>query len=134
MIRFNHNHYTMDQKIDQFTLARLVLVLDNDITSMKLIETNDRITVNDNNLTTLFQDLTLNQIYDIILKNSNDFRIYNTIYDESLVKTSALSVIENAEVKNRVDALSKEVTEIKDDIKSLNEKMAVLIDALTTLR
>ena len=124
----------MDQKIDQFTLARLVLVLDNNITSMKLIETNNWITVNTNALTTLFQDLTLNQIYDIILKNSNDFRIYNTIYDESLVKTSALSVIENAEVKNRVDALSKEVTEIKDDIKSLNEKMAVLIDALTTLR
>ena len=68
--------------------------------------------------------LTVKEIFDII--NESD-------YKEEERNSRILSQISIILMKNDIDNLSKETREIKEDIKNLNDKFTVLIDALSII-
>ena len=117
----------MDQKVDQRTLDRIVLIINADVVWMDQAMVIYGL-VSKCDLKKLLQDLSLNQIYDIIFNNT--WRFYTNIYGDFLkssTRSLLLSIIENAGQRN-------DMNEMKSDIKTLTEKMAVLIDALSTIR
>jgi len=116
----------MDQIVDNETLDRMLSAMqyyDANIpgvnTSLNFRNQADHVKLN-------WKNLTLNDIHEII-------RELNCC---ATLKSALSSIILCAALKNQIDLISKqgnEINSMKEEILTLNEKMAVLIDALSTL-
>jgi len=124
----------MNQKIDQQSLDSLISILTNAFVYMRPNRELNGFQTTVDNLTNLFGNLSPNEIHKIISNNTHNFYTHtSTSFKKSTTKHLLLLIIENAEQKNHNNNLSKQVAEMTEDIRTLNEKMAVLIDALSTI-
>ena len=112
----------MDRILDEVNVQFIVSIfIENDW----VFNTDDNKTLeNKNELEEYFRKLTVKEIFDII--NESD-------YKEEERNSRILSQISIILMKNDIDNLSKETREIKEDIKNLNDKFTVLIDALSII-
>lgn len=110
----------MDQKQNESTLNYFAQVcVKNNVTwkyKNKLYSDVDSIKM-------IFRNFSLQIIY---------YNVSKRVFDP-LEKNFLLNFLLNAGTKNDIKKLSKEVDEIKNDIQNLNDKFAVLIDALTII-
>lgn len=115
----------MDRKLDEVNVQFIVSIfIEND---WEVTFENDYIKTtlaSKQKLEEYFRKLTVKEIFDII--NESD-------YDEDERNSRVLSQISIILMKNDIDNLSKETREIKEDVKNLNDKLTVLIDALSII-
>lgn len=111
----------MDQIVDKSTLYYFAEICVNNKISWNH---NGKKYADKDGIIMIFKDLTLVRIYNCVFASTG--------IDPAL-KNFILTSLTNVGIKNDINKLSKEVGEMKDDIKNLNDKLAVLIDALTTI-
>lgn len=115
----------MDQIISRETLEKLVSILARDVKYASIVR--GPIQGSEELMTTILENDTLNEIHDIIYYNTYNFEISQHVpFENSTTKDLLLLIIENAAQRNEMNTM-------KEDIKTLNEKLAVLIDALSTI-
>jgi len=115
----------MNKKIDEQTLDYIVAIMIERKISWTNESLSDKRYKTEEDLKLFFENHTLAELYKLIIK---DLIIFN---DTNGTKALLLMILTNAGAKNDFDTFFEEISELKDDIKNLNDRLDTIDQKIT---